>query len=229
LVLQPDGQRKPGWQVAKLGSAPLYSEFHPTQAPALADLDGDGNLEIVVAMMDGVIRAYRADGSLMWQYNFAQGRRLFASEPVIGDVTGNGRLDILFGTFSPDNSDNAHARLVGLNASGQPLPGFPLTLGHEGKSDKQGLRAAPTLADVDGDCLVEIVGGSQASVLYVWDTPAAYNPSLMPWPTARHDFQRTGFVGTGITPALATANSVTLDLDFDFYTYLPLIANQVCR
>ncbi len=228
LVLQPDGRRKPGWQVAKLGGAPLFNEFPPTQALALADLDRDGDLEIVVAMLDGVIRVYRADGSLMWQYNFAQGRRLFASEPVIGDVTGNGRLDILFGTYSPDNSANAQARLYGLSASGQPLPGFPLTLDHEGKSDKQGLRAAPTLADVDGDCLVEIVAGSQASVLYVWDTPAAYDPALMPWPTARHDFQRTGFVGTGAIPASITVNNSAI-LDFDYITFLPLIANQVCR
>ncbi|HRQ40147.1 MAG TPA: VCBS repeat-containing protein [Chloroflexota bacterium] len=227
LVLKANGQREPGWQVAKLGGAPIFNDFLPTQAPALADLDDDGELEIVVGMLDGTIRMYQANGSLVWQYDFAQGRRLFASEPVIGDVTGDGRPDILFGTYSPDGSANAQARLHGLNASGQPLPGFPLSLGHEGQSDKQGLRAAPTLADLDGDCLVEIIAGSQAGVLYVWDSPAAYYPSLLPWPTARHDFQRTGFTGTAVTPALVPTHSTTLNLDY--HTYLPLIEHQVCR
>lgn len=226
LVLQANGQRETGWQVAKLGGAPIHNDFFPTQAPALGDLDGDGVLEIVVGMLDGTIRVYQADGSLMWQYNFAQGRRLFASEPVIGDVTGDGRPDILFGTYSPDGSANAQARLHGLSASGQPLPGFPLTLNHEGQSEKQGLRAAPTLADLDGDCLVEIVAGSQAAVLYVWDLPAAYYPSLMPWPTARHDFQRTGFVGTAVMPTQGTTSSVPLNSDYQIY--LPWIGNQVC-
>lgn len=201
-VLQANGQRKPGWYNAKLGGAPLLnvSDFPPTQSPALADLNGDGDLEIIVGLLDGTMRAYHPDGTLMWVYDFAQGQTLSASEPVIGDVTGDGSLDIIFGTYSPDSSDNNLARLIGLNASGQPLAGFPLTLNSEGTSAKQGLRAAPTLADLDGDCLVEIIAGSQAGVVYVWDLPAAYDPDLMPWPTARHDFQRTGFVETVDNP-----------------------------
>lgn len=83
----------------------------------------------------------------MWKYDFAQGQTLSASEPVIGDVTGDGNLDIIFGTYSPDNSDNNLARLIGLNALGQPLAGFPLILNTKGASVKQELRAAPTLVE----------------------------------------------------------------------------------
>lgn len=199
-VLQSSGRREPGWYNAKLGGTPVYTDFPPTQSPALADLNEDGDLEIIVGLLDGTMRAYHPDGNLMWTYNFAQGQRLFASEPVIGDVTGDGRLDVIFGTYSPDGSADNLARLIGLSATGQPLPGFPLTLNSEGGASKKGLRAAPTLADLDGDCLVEIVAGSQAGVIYVWDLPAAYDPDKMPWPTARHDFQRTGFVETVDNP-----------------------------
>jgi hypothetical protein len=222
LVLQPNGQREPGWAVAKLTGSPLYNDYHPTQSPALADLNGDGTLEIVVTLLDGTIRAYQVNGSLLWQYNFAQGHRLFASEPVIGDVSGDGQVDIVFGTYSPDGSDDNQARLHGLNASGQPLAGFPLTLGSEGGASKKGVRAAPTLADIDGDCDVEILVGSQGGVLYVWDLPAPYYPSLMPWPTARHDFQRTGFVE-------ALFNEVVPPSNANFSPgslYLPLLAND---
>lgn len=226
MVLQANGQRESGWQLAKLGGAPIYDDFFPTQSPALADLDDDGDLEIVVGMLDGTMRAYRANGSLMWNYDFAQGHHLFASEPVIGDVTGDGRVDIIFGTYSPDDSANAQAKLFGLSASGQPLAGFPLTLSHEGGAEKRGLRAAPTLADLDGDCLVEIVAGSRAAVVYVWDLPGAYNPATMPWPTARHDFQRTGFLETAVNSAsLSTTHTAE---GADYQTFLPLIANQAC-
>lgn len=196
LVLRPNGRREPGWYNAKLSGEPLSPVYPPTQAPALADLNDDGDLEIVVGLLDGTMRAYRPDGSLLWNYNFAQGHTLFASEPVIGDVTGDGDPDILFGTYSPDGSADNRARLHGLNAAGQPLNGFPLSLNDEDGGAKRGLRAAPTLADLDGDCDVEIVAGSQAGVLYVWDLPSPYVAENMPWPTARHDFQRTGFVNT---------------------------------
>lgn len=230
LVLRPDGQRAPGWNVAKLAGAPIFDEYHPTQAPALGDLNGDGTLEIVVTLMDGTIRAYRADGSLLWQYNFAQGHRLFASEAVIGDVSGDGQVDILFGTYSPDGSDDNLARLHGLNASGQPLAGFPLPLTDEDGAAKKGLRAAPTIADLDGDCDVEILAGTQAGVLYVWDLAATYHSYLMPWPTARHDVQRTGFFNTPANP-LYNQEQPLFNLFPGNNLYLPLMmsdSNAAC-
>lgn len=220
LVLERDGGRHAGWQTAKLGGGPLDSSFPPSQAPALADLDNDGKLEIVVALFDGTLRVYRENGSLWWSYNFAQGQRLFGSEPAIGDVTGDGQLDILFGTYSPDGSAHNLARLYGLSATGQPLAGFPLPLTREGNSDKRGLRAGPALADLDNDCDVEILAGSQAGELYVWDLPGRYRPALMPWPISRHDNMRTGaFSPAGGSPRLT--NLATEDLPFKIY--LPLV------
>jgi hypothetical protein len=222
LVLEPNGQRRAGWTIAKLGGPPLHDAFFPYQAPALADLDGDGKSEIVVAMFDGVLRVYRENGNLLWTYNYAQGQKLFGSEPVIGDVTGDGRLDILFGTYSPDGSANASVRLMGLDANGVPLPGFPLSLTHEGSSQTPGVRSAPALADLDRDCDLEIVAASWAGTMYVWDLPAPYRADLLPWPTSRHNNQRTGSAGGFIAgAALQTAGTVHA-------LYLPLVMNRSC-
>jgi hypothetical protein len=221
LVLQPNGQRKAGWTVPPLGGPPVASSFSPSQAPALADLDDDGELEIIVTLMDGTVRAYRANGSLLWQYDYALGKPLFASEPVVGDVTGDGEVDIIFGTYSPAGSADSDARLHGLNAAGEPLTGFPLPLTHEGNSDEQGIRAAPTLADLVGDCDVEVLAASQAHILYVWDLPAAYSSSLMPWPTGRQNIQRTGSLNE--SPADFAVNSSLSLSGLSYNTYLPVI------
>jgi hypothetical protein len=202
LVVEPNGQRRDGWKIAKLGGDSLADSNQPSQAPALADLNNDGKLEIVVPLFDGTIRAYRENGDLLWQYDYAQGQKLYASEPAIGDVTGDGQLDIIFGTYSPDGSANQAVSLLGLDAQGQPLPNFPLPLTREGSSDRRGLRAGPTLADVDRDCEVEILAASQAGVLYVWDLPVEYDRTRFPWPTSRHNNLRNGAIDS---PAITTA------------------------
>jgi hypothetical protein len=207
MVLQPDGTRRAGWTLPKLTGPRLYGSFLPRQEPALADLNGDGKLEIVVAFADGTIRAYRHDGAQLWQYNYAQSKTLFASEPVIGDVTGDGQLDIVFGTYSPDGSAHSSARLHALDRNGLPLAGYPLTLPNEGSGTKRGLRAAPTLADINGDGLVEILAGSQGGTLYAWTTGVRYQASLMPWPTGRQNIQRTGFVSRTTSPVQPTATA----------------------
>jgi hypothetical protein len=221
LLLRADGSRPPGWQAGKEGGPPLSDEFPPAQAPAVANLTGDGRLEIVAPYFDGKLRVFTAEGNLLWQYDFAQGYTLFASEPVIGDVTGDGSPDIIFGTYSPDGSANGQAALLGLTAEGQLLPGFPLLLTDEGNHSHQGIRAAPTLADIDKDCDVEIIAASWASTLYVWDLPAAYNDAFMPWPTGRHDNQRSGAFLTGVSPQFSFAGNFST-------LYLPLIQNNVC-
>jgi hypothetical protein len=194
MVFEPDGQLKKGWEVAKIGDGPpLADAFGPSQAPALADLTGDGKMEIVVTLMDGSARAYSASGNQLWKYDYAMGAKLFASEPVIGDINDDRRVDVVFGTYSPDGSANDMTGLIALDAKGKLLTGFPLKLLEDGNESRQGIRSAPTLTDFDGDGHVEILAASWPGTLYVWKLPGEYRSWMMPWPTARQNNQRNAF------------------------------------
>jgi uncharacterized repeat protein (TIGR01451 family) len=186
LVLGPNGTRRRGWETAALGSGILAYENLPRQAPAVADLDSDGQLEIVVATHDGWIRAYKADKTVLWARNYTQGAGLFASEPAIGDVDGDGALEVVFGTYVPASDDmNGPVGVWGLEADGTVMPGFPLPV------STPGVQAAPTLADLDRDGDLEILVAARAGQIFVWDTPTPYVPIRLPWPTGSHDLRRS--------------------------------------
>lgn len=234
VVFKPDGTRHTGWSSAKLHGAPLYNSFPPSMYPALGDLDADGKLEIVVAMADGYTRAYRENGTLMWQHNFANGQVLFGSEPVIGDITGDGFPEVIFGTYSPNNgngSANNAVRMIGLDRNGNPLTGlgFPLTLPNE--SQFYGIRAGPTLADLDENGDLELIAGSWGGVLYVWNLVNAPLSSCrtLPWPTARHDNWRSAFyngpslLATTAAPSAPDSPTLTSPQGGPFTVYFPFI------
>ncbi len=205
LVLEPDGTRRPRWETAALGSGALTQVDLPRQFPAVADLNDDGQLEIVVATEDGWIRAYQADKTVLWAFNYTQGGTVFASEPVIGDIDGDGALDIVFGTYVPlqNPSDlDGPVNLWALKADGSLMSGFPLPI------PTPGMRAAPTLADLDGDGDLEIAGATRTGQIFVWDTSTPYVPARLPWPTGRHDVRRSATY-TALTPLEASHKSTT--------------------
>jgi uncharacterized repeat protein (TIGR01451 family) len=188
LVLEPDGARRPGWEAAALGNGILTQVDTPLQAPAVADLNGDGQLEIVVATEDGWIRAYKVDKTFLWAFNYTQGATLFATEPVIGDIDEDGALEIVFGTYVPEiteSNKDGPVGVWGLKSNGTVVTGFPLVI------PTPGVRAAPTLADLDGDGKLEILAATRSGQIFVWNTSTPYNPASLPWPTGRHDLRRS--------------------------------------
>jgi len=65
-------------------------------SPALGDIDGDGNLEVIFGSWDNKIYALNAeDGSELW--NFTTNGRIYSS-PALGDLDFDDKLEIVFGS-----------------------------------------------------------------------------------------------------------------------------------
>ena len=228
IVTQPDGNRRPGWEAGKMSGAKFTVDYSTNLGTAIADLDGDGKLEIVVVFEDGTVRAYRENGVQIWSYTYDTSRTLLASEAAIADVTGDGKVDVVFGTYSLVASSAPYARMFALNgATGQLQAGFPLpftaegTASGTGPSAQKGIMAAPSIADLDGNCTVEIIAHSRGGSIYVWDTPGSSRPTLQPWSTSRGNIQRTGLYTPYVPPIPVVVPPPPAS--YTNKTYIPLV------
>lgn len=188
LVLNKDGTRYSGWEMPALGNGVLTQDDLPQISPAIGDINADGRPEIIVSSLDGWIRAYDLHKHQLWEFNFAQGTNLFATEPVIGDIDGDNALEVVFSSYVPisGNDLDGPVGLWSLEPDGEVTPGFPLPI------PTPGVESAPTLADIDNDGSVDILAATVTGDIFVWDTPNPFYPARFPWPMGRHDLQRTG-------------------------------------
>jgi uncharacterized protein (DUF2141 family) len=135
-------------------------------APALGDLDGDGDLDLVVGEASGELNYYRNDGtreepvfvleSDSWM-GIDVGQRSF---PVLEDTDGDGDLDMLVGAESAGillflNEGTREAPSFRQVPGGLPVPHF----GH----------AAPAFADLDGDGDRDLLLGGSAGGLWYFE------------------------------------------------------------
>ncbi|MFK8003445.1 MAG: S8 family serine peptidase [Polyangiales bacterium] len=157
-------------------------------SPALADLDGDDLMEIVIAGFDGQLHVFRADGSIqpgfpvevvapvLWvNVEEAQPSRIMTS-PAIGDADGDGILDISVGSNEYGSSPNSGAIHL-LHGDGNLHDGGPE---HDNWPIKivslelfpmvgRGTTSPIIMADVDGDDMVELGVTGTASRMAIYD------------------------------------------------------------
>ena len=187
-AFRSNGTRLPGWPVTV---PTLYPEILPlvgegvAAAPALADVDGDGRLEVAIAAVAGPGVLYRADGSRFVALESSAARfgegssatdgpTFFAlASGAFGDLDGDGRLEYTAGT---SGARYALSLLVtGLRVSfehhlsawharsGAFVSFFPRVV-----EDAQ-FFVNPAIADLDGDRRPEVIAGTGGYLVHAFD------------------------------------------------------------
>jgi hypothetical protein len=144
-VLNVDGTVETGWPLQIANAKFSY------QSPALADLDDDGDLEIVVGAHQTAAGCYvfHHDGTLYPGWPKLLGTWTYCP-PTVTDLEGDGILEILDGRagFGPGVYSNC---FWAWESDGSIKPGFPYAQAHGGGSE-----GPITVADIDGDGTMEI-------------------------------------------------------------------------
>ncbi len=147
-LLNLDGEPLPGWPLQIEDAAFSF------QSAALADLNDDGNLEIVVGAHQDNAGTYvfHADGTLMSGWPQLAGTWTFCP-PTVTDLTGDGNLNILSGRAGSFAGPNPG--FWAWETDGEVLPGFPYTVSPSGGSE-----GPLTVADINGSGTKEIFADS---------------------------------------------------------------------
>lgn len=156
FLLRSDGTSVPGWPQALPQEVPYATAVC---RPVLADLDADGDLEIISGLKTRVF-AFHRNGSMFggWPRSIlppgAANRYSYLREMVTGDVDGDGKPEIIASVITNEQTgifiSFYEEQLYAWRADGTLLPGWPV---------KQPMNSAgpPVLVDLDGDGKSEVI------------------------------------------------------------------------
>ncbi|GAB1419614.1 hypothetical protein MASR2M12_23790 [Bacteroidales bacterium] len=128
---------------------PAHPNFKNFRNVTLADIDGDGKEEILVASMSH-LRVFKHDGSLLWQKQLI-GTPIYP--PSVSVMDQSGAIGIVQVTGGVPNN----GRVFYLDVNGNDMPGFPKTF------TNHWIICAPALADMNGDGQKEIIVQTRTS------------------------------------------------------------------
>ncbi|WP_257387797.1 putative Ig domain-containing protein, partial [Tahibacter caeni] len=178
FVLDHDGTTKPGFPITFPGEV-------NASYPALADVDGDGKADIVVAT-NTTLRALRADGSQIWETISDDGSSL--ATPSAFDFDGDNRAEVVF-------AGHSSVRIFDGRTGAERLK-------HPIQSSTWVENA--TIADVDGDGHADIVYGDDVAVTAIREAQNRWVGTRSLW--NQHAYTVSGITEAGRVPATPAAS-----------------------
>jgi hypothetical protein len=220
----PTGKVLPGFPYDPPGS----ETFNYT-TPVLADLDKDGDLEILAGSNDedsgaGQVNVLHHDGTEVAGWPKTMGWSPWA--PVsVADIDGDGWLDVATGetVLSPDPANQIYA----WDRTGKLLPGFPF-----GPIDA--IHTQLMIADIDNDGMVELLYDqnlpiSNLEAINHDGTPVSGWPLEIPLSSFTQtpqigDFNNDGFIDIAMSGNGIADGVTALDMFTSFYPWDPALA-----
>ena len=161
---------------------------HPGEgvsAPAIADVDGDGNRDIVL-FTNSRIWVYNRGGISLDYFPITIKNTLsLQSSPVVADVDGDGLVDIV--AVSQDGI------VVAYNKTGSMARGFPLLAG-------VGSQSVAVATRTDSVIVMTASGDGSVSGWVTARTNGTPQAANYPWPQYQHDAQRSGMAVSPLAP-----------------------------
>ncbi|MCB0013824.1 MAG: VCBS repeat-containing protein [Anaerolineales bacterium] len=173
------------WRDLPGGNCPGGGDNCHRGSPALADVNNDGKLDIVLTTGNGHIMAIRhngsASGAVIFDVDIApmigmsSGSAVIASGAAVADIDKDGRVEIVVG-YGADWNHNTKGGIIVLEHNGTLKPGWPNeSIGKNNNDLPHSVFSSPALGDLDNDGDLEIVAGGFDKRIYAYH----HNGNLM--------------------------------------------------
>ena len=154
ITIDNNGSPLPGWHYD------MNNQVWGT--PAIGDLNGDGENEIVLISKDGKAVVLDLNGNELLEYDAGQ---FLMGTPALGNLDMDEDLEIVFGGYTTSG------KIFAVNIDGSDVPGFPIPLSER-------ILGGVSLADLNSNFKDDIVCATQEGNIYLIYDDATIAPEF---------------------------------------------------